>query len=431
MKAISKKIVSLFSCAVLLCGAGAVPTNAESQSGVNTTYAAVVRRTVEIALNGYDFELPIGGSVSIKVTTGNISSNNTTLSYQWYKNGSAISGATSSSYNATSEGEYYCKIKATKKIQLTGRRPYTNSTTYDTKTATVVKKLTITSQPQDTAVIKPYFSRQFSIGVTGGTAPYTYDWTLDGTVLPLAHNKKTINVTTPGKYQCTVTDSKGKTVKSRVAALTENFLRITSQSGDGNIYSQGGSYYLYVNAAGGLAPYRYEWTLDGYILPNNTNYLYATEFGKYSCTVYDGYNDKVTSSTMTVHNQVLRFKQQPVSVASKEYDRTATLSVYVIGGTGRYGYEWQKYVNGEWVSANCYKPEINVSRSDAHAYSWRDNEIHGGRSDLHYLIHYYTDYRCVVKTYDYYGNLVTQITSNTARVNDNVKDYITDVEFYW
>lgn len=410
-----------------------MPAFAGNTTGSVTTYAATVSRTTNpFVLNGYDFELPSGGSVTISVSAARgIISTNTTLSYQWYKNGSAISGATSSSYNAKATGEYYCQVTVKTRSATTGRRATTKTATYNTKKATVVNKFTITRQPEDTAVLKPHFSRQLYIGVTGGTAPYTYDWTMDGTVMPLAHNKTMINVTTPAKYQCTITDSKGRTLKSRVATLTEDFLRFSKQLVGGNIYSQGGYCSLSVAAAGGLAPYRYEWSLDGNILPYNTSSIQATETGKYSCTVYDSYNDKITSSVVNVYDQILRFTQQPSTVTSSSYTDTATLTVSVIGGTGRYGYEWQKYVNGQWVSANCYKPTLSVKRSDTHNNSSRDGEVHGGRSDLHYLIRYFTEYRCVVKTYDYYGNVVTQVTSNTARVYDDVKDYITDVEWAW
>ena len=87
---------------------------------------------------------------------------------------------------------------------------------------------TINVYSQPTATISPthvtlYFgqSQTFSASVTGGSAPYTYQWFINGTAVPGATNANwTFTPRANGNYQihANVTDSQGNQAKSNVAS---------------------------------------------------------------------------------------------------------------------------------------------------------------------------------------------------------------------
>lgn len=459
-------------------------------------------------LNTYSAELSSStASVALRVNKNSdcVLPPNATVQFQWYKGNAPISGATSSVYTVKAAGYYYCKVT----VSYTENSKTLTKYVY-TKTCAVTQKLEIATQPKSGTITNSSPSYTLSVTAKGGTTPYSYEWTLNGTLVGRA---QTYKATKGGTYKCKVTDSNGKSVTSSSATVTDNILKISKQPQAGQIMTKGGSYTLsvavsggkapykykwtksysdfsrttasisvteqgtyqcevtdslgnkvksdtayvsfgylhfiewrvwgtvysydkpvelYATPRGGTAPYRYQWTHDGYIMPNTTAKIYVTEPGTYYLTVYDAKNTKITSEPMTVYQSILRFTTQPKSVYSDDYGSYTTLSAAVTGGTGTYSYEWQKLdSSGNWVSAGSYRPSLTVYRSDTHTSYTCDGKMYGGRTDLHYLKKYYTCYRCVVKTYDSNGNVVTQVTSNTVSVYDNVKDYITDVEWAW
>jgi len=69
-----------------------------------------VNNTSELSNIGLTTKPTISDSIYCGSTTNVLSVSSGYGSYQWYKNGSAISGATSNSYSATSSGSYYVKV---------------------------------------------------------------------------------------------------------------------------------------------------------------------------------------------------------------------------------------------------------------------------------------------------------------------------------
>ncbi len=450
MKNLFRKTVCLLSGAVLFCGAGGMTAYADGRTSTSSrpSYNSSVSTrpssstnalSLAFELNSYNFTIKNGGSATIRVTKAASCSlpKDATVSYQWVKEPWMISGATSSSYKATEEGEYFCMVTVTYTPSATRRNPSPGpvSQCYSTAHAVVnYEPLKVTAQPKG-GTLDSYDNYTLSVEATGGSAPYKYEWHevpgYRGQDSPVLGTTRTFTAHDEGTYYCKITDSKGRYVWSSSAKVQPGTFRITSLPRACCIYSSGESKTLAINAYGGKKPYRYEWHHDSYIMPDRTNSIKVNEAGRYYCVVYDANNNKLTSNTSNVYRDVLRFTKNTSSVGSNDYDDVATLSVEVTGAISNYSYEWQKYVNDQWVSANCYRPTIYVNRSDAHAYSWRNNEMYGGRSDLHYLIHYSTKFRCIVRSYNSYGNAVAEIISNEASVCDNVKDHITDVEFYW
>jgi hypothetical protein len=153
----------------------------------------------------------IGGTVTFRV----VASSGTTLTYQWLKNGSKIPGATLSAYTIvqakkTDQGGYSVKV--------------TNaggSVTSSIATLTVLVPPLITTQPQNQTVAVGQ-NAFFSVVATG-TAPLSYQWSLNGTALSAATTSalklKKVQATDAGSYTVVVTNVAGS-ITSSGASLT-------------------------------------------------------------------------------------------------------------------------------------------------------------------------------------------------------------------
>ena len=99
----------------------------------------------------------------------------TTLSYQWLKNGSDISGATSNSFTITNVQTNDQAVYSVKVTNAGG------SVTSANATLTVVVPPGITTQPQSQGVAQGQ-NVSFSV-VPRGTSQFTYQWYLSGSKL--------------------------------------------------------------------------------------------------------------------------------------------------------------------------------------------------------------------------------------------------------
>lgn len=160
-----------------------------------------------------------------------------TLSYQWKKSGSSISGATGASFvlsnvQAGDDGDYT--------VVITNAN---GSTTSDAATLNVIPPPAITAQPMVRTV---NLGVNATLSVTAsGTGPFTYQWLKDGTpisgataaTLTLANTQSA----TAGSYTVVVTGPGGATTSS-AAALTVNNTVVTAMVAIAG-YGQAGSAY--------------------------------------------------------------------------------------------------------------------------------------------------------------------------------------------
>lgn len=150
--------------------------------------------------------------------------------------------------------------------------------------------------------------------VSGGTAPYTYDW--NGT--PTGEGTPTITGLTAGNYQVTVTDARNCTVIVSITlstaasiVLTTNVTPPTCPPGSNPPLGANGVIDLVVT--GGTSPFTYNWTT-----PNGTGLTPTTQdqsglsAGTYNVTVTDA--GGCTASTSVILTAINPPPVQPITI---------------------------------------------------------------------------------------------------------------------
>jgi hypothetical protein len=225
-----------------------------------------------------------GGSVVLNANTG------TGLTYQWYNNAGAVSGATSASYTATTSGSYTVTV--------------TNaSTCSSTSTGTVV---TVNALP--TSTITPATATTFCQGgsvllnANTGTG-LTHQWRLNGTNITGA-TSASYTANASGSYAVVVTNTSTCSATSIATVVTVNALpTATITAATATTFCQGGSVVLTANSGTGLT---HQWRLNGTNITGATTSSYtANASGSYTVVVTNTNNCSITSSATTVTvNQV-------------------------------------------------------------------------------------------------------------------------------
>ncbi len=179
------------------------------------------------------------------------------LSYQWFKNGVAISGATSATFSLAN-------------VSVADAANYTatvtnavGSATSAAATLTVLVSPAITSQPTSATVVQ---GNPASFIVTAsGTAPLRFQWLDNGVVIPGAtSNVLTLSAATTndaGNYSVIVTNIVGSIVSSSAVLTVSVPPAIVTQPADASVVAGGAA--TFTVSASGSAPLTYQWRKNG------------------------------------------------------------------------------------------------------------------------------------------------------------------------
>lgn len=121
--------------------------------------------------------------------------------------------------------------------------------------------------------------------VTGGTSPYTYDWSNDGAEHP-DNDTQDLSGLGAGTYTVTVTDANGCS-RTTTATVNMNSNSPTLSTTQVNVACNGASTgSIDLTVTGGTSPYTYDWSNDGAESPDNdTQDLSNLAAGTYTVTV--------------------------------------------------------------------------------------------------------------------------------------------------
>jgi len=252
-------------------GTHPVSTHQAANYWVDIVFQATSSAAPSISSQPASKTVVLGKTASFSVTAGGT----TPLSYQWQKNGSAISGATSSSYTtpataSTDNGAQFAVVVSNNVGKVTS----------SSATLTVNSAPSITAQPTSKTVTAGQ-SATFAVTATG-SAPLSYQWQKNGTAISGATST---SYTTPAEtiadngaqFSAVVSNTVGS-VTSSAATLTVNAASvapsITAQPANQTITA--GQTATFSVAATGTAPLSYEWQKNGAAINGATAASYTT-----------------------------------------------------------------------------------------------------------------------------------------------------------
>ncbi|MGB0579372.1 MAG: beta strand repeat-containing protein [Limisphaerales bacterium] len=294
------------------------------------------------------------------------------LTYQWSKNGVAISGATNPTYaipsvTAGDAGSY------TVVVSNNG-----GSVTSVVATLTPDNPPTITTQPQSTTVDS---GAGFTLSVVAtGTGPLTYQWAKNGVAIggATASSFTVANAATgdAGNYTVTVSNACGPTT-SGAATVTVNIPNqpptIITQPQPSTLIVCAGTNVVYSVVATGTAPLAYQWNFNGVAIAGQTastltlaNVTTANS-GSYTVTVSNGLGSVTSTAVALTVATVPTITSQPVSTGAGA-GGTISLSV-VASSLLPVTYQWN--LNGAAIpgATGSTYTKVGITTADAGTYT--------------------------------------------------------------
>ncbi|MGI5874271.1 MAG: immunoglobulin domain-containing protein [Bacillota bacterium] len=318
-----------------------------------------------------DAEIDEGETVEL---TAEVSGGKEPYAYQWQKkegdSWKSLSGAEEAALSVSEAGAYRCRV--------TDHAGDSVVAAAAAVTVRVREPLTVVTQPKD-AEINEEETAELTVAVSGGTAPYTYQWQKkDGETWKSVSGAEeaTLNVSEAGEYRCLISDAEGAAVTCTAASVTVNApepLTVVTQPKDAAI-DEGDTAELTVEVSGGKEPYVYQWQKqDGEtwqaLSGAEEATLNVTEAGSYRCVVTDDKDNEAVSEAAAVTVNViepLTVITQPKDAAIDEGD-TVELTIEVSGGKEPYVYQWQKQ-DGETWQALSGAEEAALTVTEAGSY---------------------------------------------------------------
>jgi hypothetical protein len=289
-----------------------------------------------------------GQTISFSVTA----TGTAPFSYQWKKNGAAVSGATSSSYTTPATSTSDNGAQFTVVVSNTAGSVTSSAATLTVNAAPVAPS--ITTQPASQTVTAGQ-TASFSVAATG-TAPLNYQWQKNSVAISGATSS---SYTTPattnsdnGALFAVVVSNTAGSVTSSAAALTVSAApvapSITTQPASQTVTV--GQTASFSAVAAGTNPLNYQWKKGGTVISGATSSSYTTpattssDNGALFTVLVSNTAGSVTSSaaTLTVNAAPVApsITTQPAS-QTVTAGQTASFSVAATG-TAPLSYQWQK-----------------------------------------------------------------------------------------
>ncbi|MHB1708716.1 MAG: beta strand repeat-containing protein [Thermoplasmataceae archaeon] len=322
-----------------------VITDSNGVSATSPTISQTVNSDPIVSISSSQNPTDVGNSVTF---TASASGGTPGYTYNWYEDGTLISGASGSTYTPAaynSSGSYDYAVT------VTDGAGYTTSTslTGASLTETVDSDPTVSASASTTTADVGY-SITFSSTPSGGTSPYTYSWTINGTQVSTSQDFS-YSFSSAGSYtvEVTVTDSIGKTYSASVTVTINNNPTVSIASSQ-DPTDVGNSVTFTASESGGTGTISYAWTVNSASEGSGSTLDYTfSSSGSYYVNVTVTDSDGHTASYSYTETA---YADPSVSIASSQnptdVGNSVTFTASPSGGSGSYTYQW--YVNSAAVS---------------------------------------------------------------------------------
>lgn len=311
-----------------------------------------------------------GGSITLQANTG------TGLTYQWYKNGAAITSATSSSYTATTSGMYSVMVTQNScSAQALAVKITVNANSPSVLTA---------NTPTSNTAICDGNSLKLTSSATG--EGFIYQWNNSDGPIPGANGSE-YSVTKNGSYSVTVSTTNCGITKTSaslpitVFAKPNSTIQVTATDADPTIRAANtivyntavaqdktielcnGSVILNATQVTGST---YKWSINGFPENGSSSTFNVTESGTYNVEVTDTHGCISKSSTnskpvkVTINNATISARNLAYCVGSQT-GAVLSLPTNVISGST---FQW--YQNGIPLDGKVGK---SISVTDPSSYT--------------------------------------------------------------
>lgn len=331
-------------------------TTSTASSGARITVNPLVTPSITLTPSA----TTICSGTAVNFTTSN-SNGGSTPTYQWFKNGSVISGANSSTYSASGIAN-----NDTFTVVMTS-----NATCPSPTTASAGARITVNPLVTPTVAVSPSSSSICSGGTlnlstsisNGGNSP-TYQWFKNGSSISGANsstytttsyaNNDSFSVTLTSNASCLTTST--ASAGSKFSVITTVTPSVTATT-DGTKLCTG--YTVTFNATptnGGNSP-TYQWLKNGVEIPSATSssYVYTNYNQNDTISVRMVSNETCVSMVSTTSNQIISNCPLPIKLISFEVTAQNGLGCYKWSSVGEEAgayYELQYSSNGiDWATA--------------------------------------------------------------------------------